>query len=70
MISNIRVHTTILAAQDDPLICPSSLVDMRLPTNVRLCLTERGGHLGFVARKGPDADRRWMDWRVMEWLLE
>lgn len=70
VISDIRVHTTILAAQDDPLICPGSLVDMRLPTNVRLCLTERGGHLGFVARKGLDADRRWMDWRVMDWLLE
>jgi predicted alpha/beta-fold hydrolase len=31
-------------------------------------LTDRGGHLGFVARAGGDADSRWMDWRVVEWV--
>jgi len=25
--------------------------------------------LGFVGRGGVDADRRWMDWRVVDWVL-
>jgi predicted alpha/beta-fold hydrolase len=32
-------------------------------------LSDRGGHLGFVGRAGVDADRRWMDWRVVDWVL-
>ncbi len=70
VISDIRVHTTILASKDDPLVCASPLADVRLPVNVRLHLTDHGGHLGFVGKKGVDPDRRWMDWRVIEWLLE
>lgn len=70
VIPDIRVHTTILAAYDDPLICPHPLMDVKMPVNVRLCMTDKGGHLGFVGRKGIDPDRRWMDWRVIEWLLE
>ncbi|MFO0429267.1 MAG: YheT family hydrolase [Planctomyces sp.] len=70
VLSRIRVHTTILAAQDDPLVCPQPLLDARLPTNVRMYMTQYGGHLGFLARRGTDPDCRWMDWRVINWLLE
>lgn len=68
--SRIRVHTTILASQDDPVVCSEPLTQLSLPANVRLCLTRHGGHLGFISRPGIDPDRRWMDWRVIEWLLE
>jgi len=70
VIERIRVHTTILAAQDDPVVSPKAFKNLQLPPNVRLCLTQHGGHLGFLGRKGLDPDRRWMDWRLMEWLLD
>lgn len=70
VIPRIRVHTTILAAIDDPVVCSDPLTRLKLPANVRLCLTQHGGHLGFIGRPGIDPDRRWMDWRVIEWLLE
>lgn len=70
VIPNIRVHTSILASEDDPLVCAGPLRSAALPPNVRLHLTRHGGHLGFIGRAGLDPDRRWMDWRVMEWLLE
>lgn len=70
VLQNIRVHTTILAAADDPLVCPKPLLEAKLPTNVSLCLTQHGGHLGFLGRQGVDADCRWMDWRVIDWLLQ
>ncbi len=70
LISQICVHTTILAAADDPMVCSEPLGDLSLPSNVRLHVTRHGGHLGFIGRRGLDPDRRWMDWRVIEWLLE
>lgn len=70
VIGDIRVHTTILASADDPLVCPAPLCETSLPTNVRMIVTNHGGHLGFIGRSGIDPDRRWMDWRVIEWLLD
>jgi len=67
-IGNISVPTTILAAEDDPMVCSAPLKQLKLPSNVTLCLTRHGGHLGFKGRKGVDPDQRWMDWRVVEWL--
>ena len=69
-LSKIRVHTAILAAEDDPLVCSKPWQDISLPPNITLWMTEHGGHLGFVGRQGVDGDKRWMDWRVVEWLLK
>jgi len=69
VIDRIRVHTMILASKDDPVVCSQPFMDLSLPTNVTLCLTQHGGHLGFIGRGGVDPDRRWMDWRLVDWLL-
>ena len=68
-ISNIRVHTAILAAEDDPMVAPEPFYDLDVPPNITLCMTQHGGHLGFIGRRGVDPDSRWMDWRVVDWLL-
>ncbi len=68
LLARIRRPTLILSAADDPMIPPASLLNARLPAAVRLCMTHAGGHLGFVGRRGGDADRRWMDWRVVDWV--
>lgn len=68
-LNTIGVPTTILAAQDDPLVSPIPLNGLTFPRTVILCLTEHGGHLGYVSRRGDDPDRHWMDWRVIDWLL-
>ncbi|MCA9036948.1 MAG: alpha/beta fold hydrolase [Planctomycetaceae bacterium] len=70
VIPDIRVHTSILASQDDPMVRTSALQRSPLPPNVRLYVTQHGGHLGFIGRRGVDPDRRWMDWRVIDWLLQ
>ena len=68
-LNTIGVPTGILASRDDPLISPLPFRDLKLSPAVTLCLTEHGGHLGYVGRRGHDPDRRWMDWRVIDWLL-
>ncbi len=69
VLGQIRLPTLILASRDDPMIPPEPLTGARLSASVQLHLTDRGGHLGFVGRGGIEPDRRWMDWRVVGWVL-
>jgi uncharacterized protein len=67
-LARIEVPTLILAAGDDPLI-PAHIFDRAERSSaVALHLAEGGGHLGFLAARGCDPDRRWLDWRLLEWL--
>jgi hypothetical protein len=69
-IPEIRVPTMILAAADDPLVPGAVFADLRLSPAVQLNVPRSGGHLGFIGQRNGDADRRWMDWRVVEWVEE
>lgn len=66
-IPAIRVPTLILAAANDPLVPASAFDRLTIPSSVTLQLTRDGGHLGFLGRSNGDPDRRWMDWRVVDW---
>jgi predicted alpha/beta-fold hydrolase len=67
-VSKIRVSTLILAARDDPMVPVATLEGMALSSAVRLHVVDHGGHLGYIGRRNPDPDRRWMDWRLLDWL--
>jgi predicted alpha/beta-fold hydrolase len=69
-VSGIRLPTLIIAAQDDPLIPGHSFATIRFPASVELRMAPGGGHLGFIGRRGIDVDRRWMDWRVVDWVVQ
>jgi predicted alpha/beta-fold hydrolase len=68
-LSAIRVPTTILAAADDPVVPTQPLSEARHSDAVEVSITRHGGHLGYVGRRNGDSDRRWLDWRVVEWVL-
>ncbi len=68
LIEKIRIPTTIVAADDDPLIPPEMFPDIANKQYVEVKVTRSGGHLGYLARKSADSDRRWLDWRVLEWV--
>jgi len=67
-LKSIVVPTEILTSLDDPLVPVSSFDGVLLPDTVRLHVAEGGGHLGYFAAAGTDPDRRWMDWRVVNWV--
>ena len=67
-ISRIRVPTLVLASRDDPMIPGHALENAEPSRAVQIHLTDRGGHLGFIGRAGGDPDRRWMEWRVVDWV--
>lgn len=70
-LARIRVPTLVLNARDDPFVPPDSLPDpAALPAEVRLVVTRRGGHVGFVDSPRPGraswAERRAIDFLATE----
>ena len=74
LVGQIQAPTLILSADDDPLVPADVVANLTPGPGVRLHVCDGGGHLGYIARgprrgeTNPDADRRWMDWRVVDWL--
>ncbi len=68
-LANVRVPTLMLTSRDDPLIPVSLFERLSPPSTISLRIAEGGGHLGYVAQRGSDPDSRWLDWRIVEWVL-
>ncbi|UUO07349.1 alpha/beta fold hydrolase [Blastopirellula sp. J2-11] len=70
LLANIAMPTHILTAADDPIV-PRAIFD-KFPFSPLITLetTSHGGHLGFLAPRNVTSDRRWMDWRVADWVGE
>lgn len=69
LLRHIEIPTQIIAAEDDPIVPHDVFADLDLGPQTEVHLIESGGHLGFVAESGVDPDRRWLDWRVVDWVL-
>lgn len=67
-IRDIRVPTLLLASRDDPVVPVEMFERLKAPASLHIHLTDHGGHLGFIGRGGIDSDRRWMDWRILDWI--
>ncbi len=63
----IRTPTLILHARDDPFMSADAIpTPAELGPGVRLELSRRGGHVGFVAGRWPWRPRYWLDERICE----
>ncbi len=70
-LRDIRVPTLILHALDDPFMGPESAPESdELSPRVRLELSPRGGHVGFVAGRWPWRAEYWLEQRIPEFLAE
>jgi predicted alpha/beta-fold hydrolase len=58
----------IIAAEDDPVVPTAPLLEYSHGEGVEHVIVPRGGHLGFIGGGNGDPDRRWLDWRIIEWL--
>jgi len=67
-LSGIRISTLLLQAKDDPFMSEDLLpVAQELPCCVRLELSEKGGHLGFVTGV-PWSAEYWLEKRALVFL--
>lgn len=69
LLPQIAAPTIILAAADDPIIPVRMFANLQAPSHVRVLTTPAGGHVGYIGRRGVDADRCWLDWRIVDWVL-
>lgn len=69
-LPRITTPTLCLSASDDPFLPADAVERARraAPAAVRLAVTERGGHVGFVAGPAPWRARYWAEETVIEWL--
>ena len=68
LLRHIAVPTLILSAANDPIVPVRPFETASYSPTTKLHITPCGGHLGFIARRRKDPDRRWLDWRVVEWI--
>lgn len=69
-LTAITTPTTILAAADDPIVPAEMFEGREFSAATQFILTSHGGHLGYLGRRSSDADRHWLDWRIVEWVLQ
>lgn len=69
-ISDIDLPCKILLSEDDPIIAPSSLDQIRLPGSVDLFKTKKGGHMGYLGNPSHDKGFYWLDSLLIEWIIE
>lgn len=69
-LATIRQPVTILSSEDDPVVPAGPLLELPVSSSVKVVTTRHGGHLGFLACRNGDPDRRWLDWRIIEWLAD
>jgi predicted alpha/beta-fold hydrolase len=70
-LRHIQVPTLILHALDDPFMRPEAIPQTgELSPSVRLELSPRGGHVGFVAGRWPWRAHYWLERRIPAFLAE
>lgn len=70
-LHGIRVPTLLLHAKDDPFMTEDVIPEAHeLPEQVKLEVTDSGGHVGFVAGRYPWRPEYWLERRVPEFLRE
>lgn len=70
-LQSITVPTLIIHAKDDPVLRGDFLPDENeLSPHVKLELTEKGGHVGFVSGSFPWNPKYWLEERVPQFLQE
>jgi len=69
LLKHISVPALVLAAEDDPIIPIANFQPTICSSTTQLEITPGGGHLGFISTSSNDPDRRWIDWRVVDWVL-
>lgn len=70
-LKRIRVPTLLLHAKDDPFMTPDVIPHVdELSRWVKLEVTEKGGHVGFVSGASPWRVNYWLEERIPEFFRE
>lgn len=68
LLPSIAVSTLLVTAADDPMIPPSIFEQAHVNPAIKLEITSRGGHMGYISTTRHTPDGWWIDWRLLDWL--
>ncbi|WP_435005702.1 YheT family hydrolase [Tundrisphaera lichenicola] len=68
-IHKIQIPGLVIHAEDDPFIPVEPFHSASFPEQLALELIPRGGHLGYLSHRPFYGDRRWLDARIIVWLV-
>lgn len=70
-LKSIKIPTLLLQAKDDPFLAPGAIpADEELAEPVVLELSNKGGHVGFIAGRFPWRTERWLEQRIPAYLAQ
>lgn len=70
VVGDIALPCKILLAKDDPIISHHSLDHIKLPQNVSVFKTKKGGHMGYLGRYQGKKGLYWLDSLLVDWIEE
>jgi len=70
LIPSIRVPSHILFSKDDPIVDSSILSSIKYPDNIKVVITERGGHLGYLGSPMQEGGVFWLDFVLFQWIFD
>jgi uncharacterized protein len=70
VIDRVHVPALIITSEDDPFVPSAPFRDQKVTGNsyITLCLTEHGGHCGFVADRRGEDDGYWAEDAIVEFV--
>ena len=69
-VPSIEVPTTILFAEDDPIVSSYSLDGIQIPSHVEVLKTKQGGHMGYLGNPKDERGLHWLDSVLVDWIRE
>ena len=69
-VEDISIPCKILFAEDDPIVSHRALDQYKLPDNIEIFKTKKGGHMGFLGNPQSSRGFFWLDSLLEEWILE
>jgi uncharacterized protein len=70
VLKDIQIPAKMLFAADDPFVNYKSFQQHLANPNLDICITKHGGHLGFLSNPlSNPKSLRWLDHRILEWLI-
>lgn len=70
VVGDISVPCKILFSEDDPIISSKNLDSHRLPSNIKIFKTKKGGHMGYLGKSEGRKGMYWLDHLLTDWILE
>lgn len=70
VLTQVQVPSKILLSLDDPVIAHEAILQHQMSSKIEVFLTEKGGHMGYIASPTNERGFYWLDHLLLEWIFD